>query len=144
MILTNRVLLIDDEQNFAETLAERLELQGMVVETAASGEEALDKVKQHDYDAVLLDYLMPGWDGIETLKHLKAIKPDLQIVLLTGHATVQKGVAAIKAGALDIVEKPADFSELIQKIEEASAQKAILVEEKIEHDLEDIIRKRGW
>lgn len=143
-MVKHRVLLIDDEAEFVAALAERLEMRGMIVETASSGEKALAKVEERDFDAVLLDLAMPGWDGIETLKHLKREKPDLQIVLLTGRATVGKGVEAIKAGALDLVEKPAKLQELLEKIEEASAQKALLVEARVEQELEEILRKKGW
>jgi DNA-binding NtrC family response regulator len=139
-----RVLLIDDEEEFTETLAERLEIRGMTVETAASGQEALDKVAAHDYDAVLLDLAMPGWDGIETLKRLKEARPSIQVIILSGRATVHKGVEAMKAGAMDLVEKPAKFQELTKIIEEATKRTVLLVEEQLEHDIEDIIRKRGW
>ncbi len=140
----HRVLLIDDEEEFTRTLAERLELRGMVVATASSGEAAVELVADRDFDAVLLDLAMPGWDGNETLKHLKEARPDLQVVLLTGRATVGKGVEAMKLGALDLVEKPAEFKELLTKIEEASAKKALLVEARMEHDLNEILRKKGW
>jgi DNA-binding NtrC family response regulator len=116
----------------------------MAVETAANGREALEKVKERDFDAVLLDIAMPGWDGIETLKYLVEARPDLQVVLLTGHATVKKGIEAMKLGALDLLEKPAEFQDLLQKIEEASAKKAILVEKRIESKLEDILQKKSW
>ena len=116
----------------------------MAVEIASSGEVALEKVTSIDFDAVLLDLAMPGWDGIETLKRLKKERPDLQVVLLTGRATVSKGVEAMKHGALDLMEKPAEFQDLLIKIEEASAKKALLVEERMEHDIEEILRKKGW
>ncbi len=140
----SRVLLIDDETEFTETLAERLELRDMTVETAASGQAALDMVTAHEYDAVLLDLAMPGWDGIETLKHLKKARPSIQVIILSGRATVHKGVEAMKAGAMDLVEKPANFHELIKIIEEATKRSVLLLEEQLEHDIEDIIRKRGW
>ena len=140
----DRVLLIDDEVEFTKALAERLEMRGMTVETASNGEMALEKVAARDFDAVLLDLAMPGWDGIETLKRLKKERPDLQVVLLTGRATVGKGVEAMKLGATDLIEKPAEFQDLLAKIEEASAQKALLVEARLEQDLDDIVRKRGW
>ena len=143
-MVKQRVLLIDDEAEFIASLAERLEIRGMAVETASSGEVALEKVTAQDFDAVLLDLAMPGWDGIETLKRLKKARPDLQVVLLTGHATVGKGIEAMKLGATDLVEKPAELQELLAKIEEASAKKALLVEARMEHDLDEILRKKGW
>ena len=103
-MIRHKVLLIDDEEDFTSALAERLEIRGMGVETASSGEEALEKVTVTDFDAVLLDLAMPGWDGIETLKRLKKVKPDLQVVLLTGRATVGKGVEAMKHGAKQLLK----------------------------------------
>ncbi len=138
------VLLVDDETDFTTALAKRFTVRGMAVETAANGKEALEKVKEHDFDAVLLDMAMPGWDGIETLKYLIEERPDLQVVLLTGHATVKKGIEAMKLGALDLLEKPAEFQNLLEKIEEASAKKAILVEKRIESKLDDILQKKSW
>ena len=140
----HRVLLIDDEEEFTAALAERLEMRGMAVDTASDGETALEKIAARDYDAVLLDLAMPGWDGIETLKRIKKERADLQVVLLTGHATVGKGIEAMKLGAMDLVEKPVAFRDLLQKIEEASAKKALLVEARLEHELDEILRKKGW
>ena len=97
------MLLIDDEAEFIATLAERLKIRGMAVETASSGEVALEKVTAQDFDAVLLDLAMPGWDGIETLKRLKKARPDLQIVLLTGHATVGRVREEAEPGSDDTV-----------------------------------------
>jgi DNA-binding NtrC family response regulator len=140
----HKILLVDDETDFTTALSKRFTVRGMAVETAASGKEALEKVKEQDFDAVLLDIAMPGWDGVETLRYLIEERPDLQVVLLTGHATVKKGIEAMKLGALDLLEKPAEFQELLEKIEEASAKKAILVEKRIESKLDDILTKKSW
>jgi len=140
----NRVLLVDDEEEFTSTLSERLEARGFKVSTANSGEAALELVKQKKFDAIILDLAMPGLDGIDTLKALKKQNPKLQIILLTGQATVQKGVEAMKHGAVDLMEKPADMKELLAKIEEASSKKALLVEEEMEKQLADIMGKKGW
>jgi len=139
-----KVLLVDDEMDFTRTLAERLETRGMRVETAGSGEEAIEKARQGSFDAILLDLAMPGLDGIETLKALREMKPDLQIILLTGQATVRQSVEAMKYGAVDLLEKPASIQELLEKIEEASAKKALLLEKHTEDQLADIMRKKGW
>ncbi len=140
----DRVLLIDDEKELLKTLAERLEVRGLVVETAESGEEALAIIEHADFDAVVLDLAMPGIDGIETLKRMHEIKPDLQVVLLTGHATVAKSIEAMKLGAVDLLEKPADIKDLLAGIEEASKKKAVLFEKHIEEGISKIIRERGW
>jgi DNA-binding NtrC family response regulator len=139
-----RVLLIDDERELLATLAERMETRGLRVDTAESGEQAIAMIREKDFDAVVLDLAMPGIDGIETLRRILEINPDLQVILLTGHATVQKGVEAMKLGAVDLLEKPANFNELIAKIEEASTKKGELFEKRTEKKLGDIMRKKGW
>lgn len=144
MIPGDKILLIDDEEEFLEVLAERMENRGLRVETAIDGEKALEKVRKSSFDAILLDLAMPGLDGLETLKKLKAIDPALQIILLTGKATLQKGIEAIKLGALDLMEKPADIKELMAKIEEASSKKALLVQERVQEELKNILSRKGW
>lgn len=139
-----KVLLVDDEAEFTSLLASRLEERGLRVETASNGAEAIEKVKQGTYDAVILDLAMPGMDGIETMKSLLEKRPDLQVILLTGHASIEKGVEAVKLGAKDFLEKPADLAKLLQKIKDAKTERMLLVEKKIEEDLKDILKSRGW
>lgn len=143
-MMGNKILLVDDEEEFARTLAERLEARGLRVAIAFSGQEALDKVQEKTFDAIILDLAMPGMDGIATLKKFREVNPDLRIIILTGQATVEKGVEAMKLGAVDLMEKPADLKELLAKIEEASSQKALLVEKHIDEQLKDIMGKKGW
>ena len=140
----DRVLLVDDEVEFVETLAERMRARGLDVETATSGSEALAQVSTHAFDAIVLDLAMPGMDGIETLSRLREIDPDLQIMLLTGQGTVQAAVEATKLGALDVFEKPTDIEVLIEKIKEARANKIMLAEQKSREDIDDILKRRGW
>ena len=83
-------------------------------------------------------------DGIQALTALKGKKPDLQVILLTGHATVQKGIEAMKLGAMDLLEKPADINELTEKIQKAKARKMILVEKKTEDKIRDILKSKSW
>ena len=139
-----RVLLVDDEELFVTALAKRMTKRGLSVHTAADGNAAVDLAREQAFDAIVLDLAMPGMDGIETLKKLLEINPDLQIILLTGHGSVQSGVEAMKHGAMDFLEKPADFQELLQKINEAAAKKMLLVERHAEEELDDILRKKGW
>ena len=87
---------------------------------------------------------MPGMDGLEALARIKKTKPDIQVVLLTGHATVQKSVEAMKRGALEFLEKPIDLSTLSEIIAEAKAQKMILVEEEAEERIRDILHEKSW
>ncbi len=139
-----RVLLVDDEEVFVEALALRLQSRGLLVETAESGTVALEKAQEQSFDAVVLDLAMPGMNGLETLQRLREQNPDLQIILLTGHGTVQKGVEAMKLGALDFLEKPAEFKELLAKIEQASKKKTLLMQKRAGGEVAELLRKMGW
>jgi two-component system OmpR family response regulator len=139
-----RVLLVDDEEEFVAVLAERLGTRGLRADTAPTGQDALEKAGKTRYDAILLDMAMPGMDGIETLKRLLDLNPDLQVILLTGRATLEQAATAIKLGALDLLEKPADIDTLVQRIEDAATRRWSLEDRRIEKKVSDIIRKKGW
>ena len=138
------VLLVDDEEEFVSVLAERLEARGLKVDTAGNGEIALEKAGAKEYDAILLDMAMPGMDGSETLKRLLEINPRLQVILLTGQSNLGQAVEAMKQGALDFLEKPADIETLVARIETAATKKTKLEDQHIEQRLSDIMRKKGW
>jgi len=140
----DKILIVDDEPDFVDALAKRLKNHGMDVDTANGGEEALKKADAHDFTAIVLDLKMPGMDGLETLERLKEINADLQIILLTGHGSIREGVDAMKHGALDFLEKPADFDQLLKKIEAAKAQRMLLVKKNVEDKMTDIMKKKGW
>lgn len=142
--MAERVLLVDDERDFVETLAERMETRGMSVDTSTSAPEAINKVEASEYDAVILDLMMPGMDGLEALRILKERNPDLQVILLTGKATVSKSVEAMKLGALDFLEKPVDLSQLAEKIQQAQAQRMVLVQKKSEERIRQLLAEKGW
>jgi DNA-binding NtrC family response regulator len=139
-----RVLLVDDEEDFVRLLAERMQTRGLAVHMAFSGAEALKLVEQVSFDAIVLDMVMPDMDGMETLRRLLQKDVDLQIIVLTGHAELQNGIEAIKQGAVDYLEKPADFNHLVSKIRDAQTQKAILFEKAMEQKIDKILRKKGW
>ncbi len=139
-----KILLVDDEQEFTSVLSERMETRGLKVDTAASGKEALEKVDEESYDAIIVDLMMPGMDGIETLKRMLKKNPDMQIILLTGQATLEKGIEAVKLGAADFLEKPADLQQLMEKIKNAKDKKMLLVEKKAEEDIKHILKTKGW
>ena len=139
-----KVLIVDDEEEFSQALAERMRMRGLSVEIAANGQEALEKVESGVFDAIILDMVMPGMDGMETLKKLKEKKPEFQVILLTGHASLDKGVESIKMGAMDFLEKPADLESLTKKIKEAKAKRLVLVEKAQEDYIKDILSKKGW
>jgi DNA-binding NtrC family response regulator len=142
--MSDKVLLVDDETDFLEIMAERMKAREIDVTTAASAKEALALVEKEGYDAVILDLQMPEMNGLEALKALKSKNPDIQVILLTGHATVQKGVEAMRLGAMDLVEKPADLKVLTEKIKKAHAKKMVLVEKKTEEKIRNIITQKGW
>jgi DNA-binding NtrC family response regulator len=142
--MTEKVLLVDDEQEFIDTLAERMRNRGMDVKTATSPKKALQLVEEGSFDAVVLDLQMPEMDGLEALRILKEKRPEIQVILLTGHATVEKGIEAMKLGAMDLVEKPADLSKLTEKIQKAQAKKMILVEKKSEEKIKNIMLNKSW
>lgn len=138
------ILLVDDEEEFLKVLSQRLEGRGMKVDTSTTGEAAIEKAKAKGFDAIVLDLAMPGVDGMETLKRIKNDNPDLQIIMLTGHATVDKSVEAIKEGAVDFMEKPVDLNKLLKKIEEAKNQRVLIVEKQHEEKIKDILKSKGW
>jgi len=141
---SDRVLLVDDEEAFVEALGKRLNRRGLHVETCNSGEDAVAKAERHAFDVIVLDLAMPGMDGIETLKRLQKVDPDLQIILLTGHGSVGKAVEATKLGAMDFLQKPASFSDLLELIHQAGVRRAVLVEKRASEQVADVIRKKGW
>lgn len=140
----NRILIVDDEREFSDVLAERMESRGFQVDTVENGFEALERVEKKDYDAVVLDLAMPKMDGIETLKRLLETRADLQIIILTGHATIDRGIEAIKKGAAEFLEKPTDVDTLVEKIRKAQAKKMILFQKKMEDAVSQIMKKKGW
>ncbi len=121
--MSEKVLLVDDEQDLLEAMAERMRVRGMEVSTTTSAWDALQKTEEGLYDAIVIDLMMPEMNGLEVLKAIKKKKPDLQVILLTGLATVEKSLEAIKLGAMDLMEKPPDLMELTEKIREAKARK---------------------
>jgi DNA-binding NtrC family response regulator len=140
----DRVLLVDDEEEFVRALAKRLKARGLNVEFTGDGKSAVEKLKQSDFDVIVLDLAMPGIDGLETMKRLRKVDPDIQILLLSGHGSLKTGVEAMKEGAIDFLEKPAEFKELLVKIQEASARRMVLVEKRRGKQVAGILRDRGW
>lgn len=139
-----KILLVDDEKDFTEVLSERMEARGFKVEIADSGPVAINKVKDKSYDAIILDLAMPQMNGIDVLKILLKENPNLQIIFLTGHATLEKGIEAVKLGAVDFMEKPVDIDTLIEKVNEAKTKRDFLSEKESEKNINDILKKKGW
>jgi DNA-binding NtrC family response regulator len=126
-----RIMLVDDEERFLQTTKKLLERKGYRVATALSGSEALDSLQKEDIQVVILDVKMPGMDGMATLKAIKNRHPLVEVIMLTGHATVESAVEGLKSGAADYLMKPTDIEDLIRKAEDAYAKRQVL-EEKIQ------------
>lgn len=141
--MSEKVLLVDDEKEFLEIMSERMKSRGMKVTTAESADQALAIIAKESFDAIVMDFQMPGMDGIDALKAIKNMKPELQIILLTGYATVEKTVEAMKIGATDFLEKPADLEALAKKIKAAKAEKMLIVAKQTEEKIKNILQRHG-
>ena len=117
------VLIVDDEEEFREMTSKRLNKRDIACESAPNGDVALEMVAKKNYDVILLDVKMPGRDGIEILREIKKIAPLTEIVMLTGHASVESGINGIKYGAFDYLMKPIDLEALFEKLNGAYEQK---------------------
>ena len=142
--MTDKVLIVDDELDFLNIFSERLTARDMNVSTASSAKDAIKQINEGSFDAVVLDLQMPEMDGLEALKIMKAKIPELQVILLTGHATVKKGIEAMKLGVMDLIEKPADLSTIVERIRSAKAEKILLVEKKSEKRIRELLIRKGW
>jgi len=124
--MPQKVLIVDDEKDFLDIIAERILARGMDVSTASSAEDALNMVEEESFDVVILDFMMPALDGFKALKLMKAKRPDMHIIVLTGNVPDEKRMEAKALGALDVIEKPPDLKDLIQKIKKAKkAQRTV-------------------
>lgn len=119
-----QILIVDDEEEFTETLAERLKMRDFDVVTASSGEEAVAEVQDYNFDVVILDVAMPGMSGNETLQEIKRLKPLTEVIMLTGHATVESAIEGLKFGSFDYLKKPCDTDELVEKLKRAHTRKS--------------------
>jgi DNA-binding NtrC family response regulator len=122
--MRTRILMVDDEKEFLETLAERLAMRDYDVTTSLSGEDAVARIKASRFDVVILDVSMPGMDGVDTLREIKRLAPLIEVIMLTGHATVDSAIDGMKLGAFDYLKKPCETEDLVVKIEQAYRQKS--------------------
>lgn len=139
-----KVLLVDDETDFVDSLSERLVLRDIDVACAYNGSQALDLIKNQEVDVVILDVLMPGKDGIETLQEIKSMKPLTQVIMLTGHATVETAINGMKQGAYDYLMKPTDTDVLMEKIHKANQIKHEHEERIQQAEIDNIVKRKGW
>jgi DNA-binding NtrC family response regulator len=141
--VSEKVLLVDDEIDFLEVMSQRMKARGLEITTAESAEQAISIIEKKSFDAVVMDFQMPGMNGMEALKIIKNNKPEMQVILLTAYATIEKTVEVIKAGAADLLEKPADIDALINKIKKAKRDKELQIEKQTEERVQDILNRFG-
>jgi DNA-binding NtrC family response regulator len=120
-----QVLLVDDEVDFVQTVTKRLKRNKLSVEGVHSGDDALHHLAGNPIDVVVLDMKMPGMDGLETLREIKARQPLVEVIMLTGHASVEAAIDGMEAGAFDYLMKPVEFDELLYKIQDAHRKKSL-------------------
>jgi two-component system, OmpR family, response regulator len=116
------VLVVDDEKDFIHTLLKRLKRRGLDCEGVFSGEEAIEKIRSRKFNIVLLDMKLPGMDGNSTLVEIKKIQPDTEVIILTGHASANDGIAGMKNGAMDYLMKPVEFESLFEMLLKAAGK----------------------
>lgn len=116
-----KILLVDDEKELISTISERMALRNIEATAALSGPEAIQRIRKVDYDVVILDVKMPGMSGQETLRQIKQAKPQLPVIMMTGHGSMKESLEAMNEGACDYLMKPVALEDLMQKIEAAVA-----------------------
>ena len=120
-----KVMIVDDEIDFLETIVKRLKTRGIDVAGVESGYKALEVLDDSSPDVIILDVKMPGMDGIETLREIKKKKPLTEVIMLTGHASVESGIQGMQLGAFDYVMKPVALDELLEKVRQAYERKLL-------------------
>ncbi|MDY0041669.1 MAG: response regulator [Desulforhabdus sp.] len=138
-----RILIVDDEERFRTTLGKRLAERKLDVTTVGSGLEAIEEVKNKHFDVIVLDAKMPGLDGIETLSEIKKLNPGIEVLLLTGHASVDSAVDGMRLGAFDYILKPCDIDQLLEKIYEAYSLKEARDERIRQAEIRKMIDRRS-
>jgi DNA-binding NtrC family response regulator len=139
-----KVMVVDDEIHFVAVMHNRLRKTGLEVVQALNGTEALDCLaKDPGINVVTLDLKMPGMDGIETLKEIKKSYPLVEVIMLTGHATVESAIEGMRLGASDYLTKPCNMDELITRIVELGAKKTAHVQKRVEASIEGIALREG-
>ena len=138
------VMLVDDEVPFVETMTKRLTKRNFSILSAFSGAEALEKLDENkNVDVVILDVKMPGMDGIQTLGEIKRKHPLVEVVMLTGHATVETAIEGMKMGAFDYLMKPCEVEQLMAKVDEAKAKKTKHEQKIMEARMKEITSRLG-
>ncbi|MEW5722255.1 MAG: response regulator [Thermodesulfobacteriota bacterium] len=123
-----KIMLVDDEDRFLAATEKVLRRLDIEVLTARSGNEALDLLSRHEVHVVILDVKMPGLDGVTTLREIKRLHPLVEVIMLTGHATIESAIEGLKSGAFDYLMKPTDIEELLEKAKDAYEKRKIIEE----------------
>jgi len=123
------ILLVDDESEFVEHLAERLRMRGFSISIATSGSSALELIRADQFHGVVLDVMMPGIDGLKTLREIKKINASVEVILLTGHARTEAALEGIRLGAFDYLIKPVDIDELSFRLQDACEKRALILKQ---------------
>ena len=140
MVESFKVLVVDDEVDFLETLLKRLRRREIDVEGVESGERALERLDRNPVDVVILDVRMPGMDGIQTLKEIKARYPLIEVIMLTGHASLEAAIQGMELGAFDYLMKPIDIDDLLYKAQDAYKKKWIQAQKARDIEVGDIMK----
>jgi len=142
--MSTKVLLVDDEEEFVDVLSQRLEARGFAVNTAFNGDEAIAAIEEHDVDVVILDVQMPGRNGIDTLQEIKRLRPITEVIMLTGHGTVETAIQGMKLGAYDYLMKPTNTEELVDKINRGHQRKKDQEDRIRQAEVDRLVKTRGW
>jgi len=126
-----RVLIVDDEPDFVETIVKRLKGKGLEAEGVLNGKDAIALLDKAEFDVCVLDVKMPGMDGIETLSEMKKKTPLMEVVMLTGHGSLESGIRGLQLGAYDYIMKPVPFDDLLKKIIQAY-ERSVLEKERMQ------------
>ena len=127
----SRILVIDDERSIRNTLKDILEFEKYTVELAEDGFKALELLQTRDFYVILCDIKMPGMDGIEVLQKVEELKPDIPVVMISGHGNIDTAVESIKKGAFDFIEKPLDLNRLLITLRNAMDKSSLITETKV-------------
>lgn len=138
------ILLVDDEIPFVDAMTRRLNKRELGIQSAYSAAEAFEKLAQGDsIEVVILDIKMPGMDGMEALKEIKRRFPLVEVIMLTGHATVESGIEGMKQGAFDYLMKPCNIDDLVAKVQEAAKKKRQHEEKIIQARIKEITSRKA-
>jgi two-component system OmpR family response regulator len=120
-----KILIVDDEIIFANNIGKLISKRGYEVKTVYNGDGALRAVEEDDFDVIILDLKMPGMDGLETLKRIKEKRAQVEVIILTGHGSMDSGIDGIQLGAFDFIMKPVRFDDLHERIRQAYQRKLV-------------------